>query len=103
MVQRFLTYILTNHRHVFPDWPDTQSCYLFIISWTVARQAPLSMGPSPKDLPNSGIEPRPLTSFPLVPPGQPAVQKALCLFPTFHFTPLASCTHMHHSSACVNV
>ena len=43
---------------------------LFAIPWTVARQAPLSMGfsreedwsglpcPSPGDLPNPGIEPR---------------------------------------------
>ena len=43
---------------------------LFVTTWTVAHQAPLSMGfsrqeywsglpfPSPGDLPNSGIEPR---------------------------------------------
>ena len=43
---------------------------LFVTPWTVARQAPLFMGfsrqeywsrlpfPSPKDLPNPGIEPR---------------------------------------------
>ena len=43
---------------------------LFVTPWTVARQAPLSMGfprpeywsglpfPSPGDLPNPGIEPR---------------------------------------------
>ena len=47
---------------------------LFVTPWTVARQAPLSMGfsrqesqsglpfPSPRDLPNPGIEPMPLTS-----------------------------------------
>ena len=48
----------------------TQSCRLFVILWTVAHQAPLSMGfsrqeywsglpfPSPGDLPDPGIEPR---------------------------------------------
>ena len=47
---------------------------LFVTPWTVARQAPLSMGfsrqeywnglqfPSPEDLPNPGIEPAPLVS-----------------------------------------
>ena len=47
---------------------------LFVIPWTVARQAPLSMGfsrqeywsglpcPSPGDLPHPGIEPESLTS-----------------------------------------
>ena len=47
-----------------------QSCRLFATSWTVAYQAPLSMGfsrqeywsglpfPSPGDLPNPGIKPR---------------------------------------------
>ena len=46
-----------------------QSCPLFATPWTVAHQAPLSMGfsrqeywrglpfPSPRDLPNPGIEP----------------------------------------------
>ena len=52
---------------------------LFVISWTVARQAPLSMGfsrqeywsglsfPPPGDLPDPGIEP--------VPPASPALQE----------------------------
>ena len=52
-----------------------QSCPLFVTPWTVACQAPLSMGfsrqeywsgwpfPSPGDLPNPGIE-----------PGSPALQ-----------------------------
>ena len=47
-----------------------QSCLTLVTSWTIARQAPLSMGfsrqeywsglpfPSPKDLPDPGIEPR---------------------------------------------
>ena len=50
-----------------------QSCWLFATAWTVAHQTPLSMGffrqeywsglpfPSPRNLPNSGIEPK----FPL--------------------------------------
>ena len=55
--------------------------------WTVARQAPLSMGfsrpeywsgwpcPAPEDLPDPGIKPTPLTSpaLPLMPPGKPTV------------------------------
>ena len=62
---------------------------LFVIPWTVARQAPLSMefsrleywsglpGPSPGDLPNSGMGPASLIphwqagSLPLAPPGKP--------------------------------
>ena len=48
-----------------------QSCQLFVIPWTVACQAPLSLKlfrqeywsglpfPSPGDLPNPGMEPRP--------------------------------------------
>ena len=65
---------------------------LFVIPWTVAYQAPSSMGfsrqeywsglpfPSPGDLPNPGIEPRSpafqadaLTSEP---PGRPLIKKA---------------------------
>ena len=64
---------------------------LFVTPWTVALQAPLSMGfsrqgywsgwpcPPPRDLPNPGIEPVPLMSpalagrfFTLVPPGKPS-------------------------------
>ena len=49
----------------------TKSCLTLVTPWTVARQAPLSMGfsrqeywtglpfPSPGDLPNPGIELRP--------------------------------------------
>ena len=57
---------------------------LFAIPWTVAHQAPLSMGilqasgwpcPPPGDLPNPGIEPRSPTlqadSLPSEPPGKP--------------------------------
>ena len=53
----------------------TKSCLTLVTSWTVARQAPLSMGfsrqeywsgltfPSPGDLPDPGLE-----------PGSPALQ-----------------------------
>ena len=60
---------------------------LFVTPWTVAHQAPLSVGfsrheyysglpcPSPGDLPNPGIEPRSPTlqvdSLPTEPPGNP--------------------------------
>ena len=63
--------------------------WLFATPWTVARQAPLSMGfsrkenwnglpyPPPGDLPNPGIEPRSPTlqadSLPAQPPGKPFV------------------------------
>ena len=70
------------------------SCFicvqLFVTPWTVAHQAPLSMGfsrqeywsgllgPPPRDLPDPGIEPGLLCllhwqvgSLPLVPPGGP--------------------------------
>ena len=60
----FVYYVLSRSSHV----------QLFAILWTVARQAPLSMGfsrqecwsglpcPPPGDLPNPGIEPMPLMS-----------------------------------------
>ena len=60
---------------------------LFVTPWTIACQAPLSMGfsrqeywsglpfPSPGDLPNPGIEPRSpalqADSLPSEPPGKP--------------------------------
>ena len=60
---------------------------LFVTLWTVARQAPLSLGfssqeywsglpcPPPGDLPNRGIKPRSPTlqtgSLPSEPPGKP--------------------------------
>ena len=64
------------------------SCLTLCNPWTIARQAPLSMGfsrqeywsglprPSPGDLPNPGIEPESLTSpalagsLPLAPSGR---------------------------------
>ena len=64
-----------------------QSCWLFVTPWTVARQAPLSMGfsrqeywsglpcPPPGDLPNPAIELRSselqADSLPPEPPGKP--------------------------------
>ena len=64
---------------------------LFAISWTVACQAPLSMGfsrqgywsglpsPSPEDLPNPGMKPRSSAlhadCLPSEPPGEPRVTK----------------------------
>ena len=62
-------------------------CPTLVTSWTVACQAPLSMGfskqeywsvlpfPSPGDLPNPGIKPRSpvlqVDSLPTEPPGKP--------------------------------
>ena len=72
---------------------------LFLILWTVAHQAPLSMGfskqeyqsglpcPPPRDLPNPGTEPMSLTSPALaggffttsLPPGKPCKSTILQL------------------------
>ena len=70
---------------------------LYATLWTVTCQAPLSVGfsrqeywnglpcPPPGDLPNPGIEPKPLKSpalqadsFPLVPPGKPSTTNKCC-------------------------
>ena len=70
----------------------TQSCPTLVTPWTVARQAPLSMGfsrqeywtglpfPPPGNLPNPGIEPVSLASpalasgfFTTAPPGSPCM------------------------------
>ena len=66
-----------------------QSCAALQFPWTVAHQSPLSMGfsrqeywdglafPTPGDLPNPGIEPRPPTlqadSLPPEPQGSPRI------------------------------
>ena len=69
-----------------------KSCLTLLTPWTVARQAPLSMGfsrqeywsglphPPPGDLPNTGIEPClfcllhwQVGSLPLAPPGKPVI------------------------------
>ena len=68
---------------------------LFVTPWTVASQAPLSMGfsrqeywsglacPPPGNLPDSGIEPAslksPACSLPLAPPGKPPLTYMCCL------------------------
>ena len=56
---------------------------LFVTLWTVARQAPLSVGfsrqeywsglpfPSTRDLSDPGIEPALAVGFPITPPGKP--------------------------------
>ena len=66
--RKVLIYIYIYIRIYVCGWSVTQSC-LFVTDWTVARQAPLSMGfsrqehwsgllcPSPGDLPNQGIKP----------------------------------------------
>ena len=67
-----------------------QSCPTLVTPWTVAHQAPPSMGfsrqeywsglpfPSPGDLPNPGIEPRSLTlqvdALTSEPPGKPVAK-----------------------------
>ena len=69
--------------------------HLFVTSWTVAHQAPLSMGfsrqeycnelpfPSPGDLPDPGIEPGSPTfqadSLPSEPPGKPHIYVCVCI------------------------
>ena len=78
----------------------TKSCLTLVIPWTVARQAPLSMGfskreywsglpfPSPGDLPNLGIEPGSpalqADTLPSEPPGKPHIceHKLELSFPT---------------------
>ena len=68
----------------------------FVTPWTVARQAPLSMGfsrqeywsglpfPSPGDLPNPGIEPGSpalqVDSLPSEPPGKPNLKELMTIF-----------------------
>ena len=69
------------------EWFSHKSCLTLVTSWTVACQAPLSMGfsrqeywsaqpfPSPGDLPNPGTEPGSpalqADSLPSEPPGKP--------------------------------
>ena len=66
-----------NANLVIVEYVCPQSCLTFVMLWTVAHQAPLSMGfsrkqyrselpfPTPGDLPNSGIKPVSLVSPPL--------------------------------------
>ena len=74
----------------------SQSCGFFVTPWTVAHQAPLSMGfsrqecqsglpfPPPGHLPNPGIEPRSsptlqADSLPSEPPGNKSFKKSLAI------------------------
>ena len=79
--------------HMFSEvkWSCSVMSDSSVTPWTVARQAPPSMGfsrqehwsglpfPSPGDLPNPGVEPRSPTlqtdSLPAVPPGKPVVKR----------------------------
>ena len=80
-----------------------QSC-LFVTLWTVARQAPLSMGfsrqeywselpfPSPRDLPKKGIKPRSAAlqadTLPSELPGKPKCDLGVANFSELQFRPL---------------
>ena len=93
---------------VFCEWVSewSRSVWLFVTPWTVAHQAPLSMGfsrweywsgspfPSPGDLPNPGIEPRSPTlqadALTSEPPGKPFlsfVGSFIFLFSFVYFLP----------------
>ena len=72
---------------IVSEWKSHSPVWIFATPWTVAHQAPLSMGfsrqeywsglpfPSPGDLPNPGIKPRSLAlradSLPVKPQGKP--------------------------------
>ena len=68
----FISYYLESHTCLWLDGLVAKSGPTLVTPWTVARQAPLSMGfsrqeywsglpsPSPADLPNPGIKPRSL-------------------------------------------
>ena len=79
-------------------YTQSLSCvWLFVTPWTVAHQAPLSMGilqeeywsglpcSPPGDLPNPGIKPRSLTlqadSLPSEPPGKPSYYPSIVFNP----------------------
>ena len=83
--QGFLIFLMRGERQK-RKMESLRRVRLFVTLWTVARQAPLSMRfskqgcwsgvpfPSPGDLPNPGIEPRPPTlqadALPSAPPGK---------------------------------
>ena len=90
--------------------------WLFVIPWTVSRQAPLSMGcsmqeylsglpfPPPGDLPNPGIEPMSPALvgefFTTEPPRKPwyvnyTSVKTQKKRPPCHIPPLRQCTHTY--------
>ena len=81
--------MLITLRHVYSVCEVLSHVQLFVTPWTVAHQAPLSMGfsrqeywsglpfPSPGDLPNPEIEPRSPTlqadALSSEPPGKPSI------------------------------
>ena len=83
-------------------WKSLSHVWLFATPWAVAHQAPLSMEfcrqeywsgwlfPSPGDLPNPGIEPRPPTlqvdSLPSRPPGNPLYMATSYIFFSSNFS-----------------
>ena len=97
---------------------------LFVVAWTVAHKAPLSMGfsrqeywnglpfPPPGELPDPGIEPAPLgspalqaDSLPVAPPGKYRVEtRDTAKHPTMHRPPLppppTTCNKEIYSSKC---
>ena len=82
--------MLTIQNYVYSESEVAQSCPTLCHPWTVAHQAPPSMGfsrqefwsglpfPSPGDLPDPGIEPRSPTlqadALTSAPPGKPCIQ-----------------------------
>ena len=90
-VGSFLLHLSVSLNQVLCVCAQSLSCVqVFVISWTVARQAPVSMGfprqeywsglpfPSPGNLPNPGMDPTSLASpslaggfFTTEPPGKP--------------------------------
>ena len=98
---RFIQNMLIPHAHVQP----LSSVQLFVTTWTVAHQAPVSMGfprqeywsgvpfPSPGRLPDPGIKTRSpalqADSFPSE-PGMPVVIPSLCLSAIWCFPKLLS-------------
>ena len=82
------------------EWKLLSRVWLFAAPWTVARQAPLSLGfsrqeywsglqcPSPGDLPDPGIKPRSpalqVDSLPSEPPGKPYICMCMCMYIYMH-------------------
>ena len=102
------SFVLNPHR----KWSESevpQSCQLFATPWTVAHQAPLSMGfsrqeywsglpfPSPGDLPDPGIEPRSpalqADSLTSEPPGKPRLPLESALNLVIQWLPLLYLMH----------
>ena len=91
-------------------WKSLSHVWLFVMPWTVAHQAPLSMGfsrpeywsglpcPSPRDLPNPGVEPRSptLQAGPL--PSEPPEISLKYLLIRFSQEP-GNCQLHHHAAS----